>query len=281
MPSLKRLARRAARRLISRYRHATWRSRPLPSFIIVGAQKAGTSSLFGCLAQHPHLSPAFTKEIHFFDGGLNPDEDTYARGSAWYRGHFPTRAPESPVRTFECSPDYICNPLVPGRIHDLIPRAKLIMMLRNPTERAISHYFHTKRRGHDEPLPIGEALRAEEKRLEPILKNQDYKSEVFLHQAYKYRGLYRSQLERFGQLFPPEQTLVLNSEEFFAGPREVLPRVFEFVGVEPTFQVGDLRPRNVGGTRREVPQDVYDYLNEYFRPHNRALYEMVGRDYGW
>ncbi|MFA7257175.1 MAG: hypothetical protein WC047_06350, partial [Kiritimatiellales bacterium] len=86
MPSKKKnpsLGRRIRKYLDKEYRSITRRKRALPDFIIAGAQKAGTSSLFSCLSQHPALLPSSTKEVHFFDGGLQTDQDVYAHGSDW------------------------------------------------------------------------------------------------------------------------------------------------------------------------------------------------------
>ena len=183
-------------------------------------------------------------------------------------------------KTFEASPLYIFNPLAPKRIFDLIPEVKLIVVLRNPTERAISHYFH-ERRQNRESLSIYEALQEEEKRLESVIKAKNFKNDIFIHHSYKSRGLYKDQLERYLNYFPWQHILFIKSEEFFSEPDNTLRRVFEFVGVDTEFKVKDLRPRNVANNRSEVDPKVYEYLNSYFLPHNQALYELVGENYGW
>lgn len=292
MLSLKQIAprwvKRPALRLMSKYRRAIWpyrkatsSSRSLPDFIIIGAQKSGTSSLYLYLGQHPQLLPSLKKEIRFFDGGYNPNIDNFEKGQAWYRAHFPFRKNVGThSRTFEASSITIFNPLTPRRIFDLVPEVKLIAVLRNPTERAISHYFHEKRRGR-ESLPIMEALQKEEIRLEPVIENKDYKSDHFIHHSYKSRGLYRQQIERFLKYFPWKQILVLSSEELFCEPDKTLKQVFEFVGVDTGFKAKDLRPRNVANNRSEVDPKVYKYLDNYFLSHNQALYELVGKYFEW
>jgi len=109
---------------------------------------------------------------------------------------------------------------------------KLIALLRNPTERAISHFFHVKRkrrkrrkRLYRESLSLYEALLAEEKRLLSINKESNYNSD-YLQYAYKSRGLYKEQLERYFKYFPREQMLIINSEEFFVQPENTLRQVF-------------------------------------------------------
>jgi hypothetical protein len=233
------------------------------------------------LAQHPQFLQDLAKEVHYFDGGPNPDDDTFERGEQWYRAHFPLKGALSKGRiTFEASPSYMVNPLVPRRMFELVPRVKVVALLRNPTERAISHYFHSRRHGN-ESLSLAEALREEEKRLEPVLLSHAYKSRAFRQHSYKYRGLYCTQLLRYREYFPPQQMCILCSEEFFREPHIVLQRMFDFVGVDRDFQVENLIPRNVSPAKQEVGPEIYQYLNEYFAPHNQALYKLVGMDYGW
>ena len=271
----------ASHRLIWEYRKATWRLRSLPDFIIIGAQKAGTTSMFRYLSQHYQLLPSCVKEVHFFDGGLNSNVDNFEKGEAWYRAHFPLKNKlNDGYKTFEASPLYIFYPLTPKRIFDLAPEVKIIALLRNPTERAISHYFREKRKGR-ESLPIIQALRQEEKRLESVENNKDYKHKNFRHFTYKRRGHYKEQIERFLSYFPMHQMLVLSSEEFFSETENTLKQVFKFVDVDTGFKIKDLRPSAVGKNKRKVHADVYKYLNDYFLPHNHALYELIGKSYEW
>ena len=285
MSSIKRMTPRWVKapviRLIEQFRRATWRSRALPDFIIIGTQKSVTSSLYSYLGQHPQILRSFGKEVHFFDGGLNPEIDNFEKGEAWYRAHFPLRnRMAARSRTFEATPLYLFNPLAPKRISDIVPEAKLIAVLRNPTDRAISHYFHSRRGGH-ESLPIMDALQEEEQRLQPVLDDEDYKSNTFIHHSYKSRGLYRRQIERYLDHFPLSQLLVLNSDEVFRDPGNTLRRVFEFVGADAGVTIKDLKPRNVASNKSDVEPSVYAYLNEYFLPHNQALYELIGKDFEW
>lgn len=254
--------------------------RGLPHFLIIGAQKSGTTSLYSYMRQHPQIASASTKEIHFFDGGVEPKPDLYARGVSWYRSHFPLRTDLRNRKTFEASPVYLFNPEAARRIHDLIPGVRMVAVLRNPTERAISHYFHEKGRNR-EPLPPLEAMQAEETRLAQALESGNYRAGAFVRHSYKGRGLYDQQIRRYLQFFPRSQLLVLSSDELMADPMSVLPALFEFVGVEPGFRPDDLRRKNVRVEREEVPSEVYAYLNDYFARPNAALYATIGRSFGW
>ena len=181
---------------------------------------------------------------------------------------------------FAASPLYLFNPLVPKRIFETIPQVKLIVLLRNPTERALSHYLHEARR-HRDPLPCYEALQAEEERLKPDLATQNYKSRTFIYFSYKSRGLYRQQLERYWQYFPCEQILVLNSSDLFRNTDPTLKKVFEFVGVDASVRIKNKTPCYTAPNKREFEPHIYEYLHRYFKPHNQALYELIGKNYGW
>jgi hypothetical protein len=266
---------------LSQFRQATWRNRPLPDFIIIGAQKSGTTSLFYYLAQHPQLVPSYAKEVHYFDGGVNPKVDNFKKGEAWYRSHFPLRRNINQYqKIFEASPLYLFNPLVPKRIAELIPEAKLIVLVRNPTERAISHYFHEQRQNR-ETLSMMEAFQAEEQRLESVIKSNNYKNDIFIHHSYKSRGLYYEQIKSYLQHFSREKILILNSEKFFTEPEDNLKRVFEFLEVDLEFSVKDLNPCHIASNKSKVSSDIYEYLNDYFCSPNQALYKLLGENYGW
>lgn len=270
-----------ARRTVLKSRQISWRSRSLPDFLIVGAQKSGTTSLYHYLGQHSQLLPSYEKEIHYFDAGLNQNVDNYRKGEAWYRAHFPLeRDLNESHRTFEASPLYLFNPLVAKRISLLLPNIKIVAVLRNPTERAISQYFHSKRE-NNEPLTMMAAMQAEKERLKPIIESEDYKNEVFIHNSYKSRGLYYIQIQEYLKYFSMPNILILSSEELFSDPAETLRRVFRFVGVDPNSSINNLVPRNVTGNRTEVDREVYSYLDEYFQPHNQKLYELIQDDFGW
>jgi hypothetical protein len=279
--SVVRVLSRLVRPFLLKYRQLTAAGRALPSFIIIGTQKGGTTSLFHYLSQHPQLVPSYRKEVHYFDGGLKPKRDNFALGERWYRSNFPLRRQlRADQQAFEASPLYVFHPLAAKRIHDLLPDAKLILLLREPTERALSHYFHQSRKGR-ESLPVTEALQGEEARLAPVLAEHNYKHQNFMHFSYKLRGHYAEQIRRYQALFPKQSLLILGSEQFFADPHTALKKVFEFVGVDASFQVPNLQARNVGSNRKSVQADVYQYLRDYFEPHNEELYQLLGERFGW
>ena len=237
--------------------------------------------MYSYLEQHPDIIGSLNKEIHFFDGGTNPKVDNFKKGINWYKSHFPLIRNVGNKKVFEASPLYIFNPLVAERMVQYIPKVKIIALLRNPTDRAISHYFHNNKRERRETLGIMDAFKAEEKRLDEVLLNKDYKSNIFRNFSYKRRGHYKEQLERYLNYFSKDQMLVLNSESFFSNPHNAITKVFNFVGVNSDFKVKNITPKNTGRKKENVPNEVYDYLNDYFKPYNEELYKFLDKDYNW
>ena len=191
----------------------------LPSFFIMGTQKGGTTSLHTWLQRHPDVFlPAEPQEIHFFDL-----EENYRRGLDWYERLF--RGAEGHAAVGQTSPLYMYWDGVAERIARAVPQARLIFLLRNPTERAYSHYWHQVKRGN-ESLPFGRAIEQEPDRLR---KGAVYKRRY----SYLDRGRYAAQIDRFRALFPPERMLFLKFDELRSERRAVLRRAADFIGVDP------------------------------------------------
>ncbi|MDX1421029.1 MAG: sulfotransferase domain-containing protein [Rubricoccaceae bacterium] len=176
-------------------RQATAARRADPHFLIIGTQKGGTTTLYDDLARHPHVLPAYEKEVHYFD-------HHHHRGRAWYRRHFPLRSAldRAAALTGEASPSYLYHPLAPGRIAEALPGVKMVALLREPVGRAVSQYWHMVRAGK-EALPMAEAFAAETERLAGeharILRGEPSDRRVYFTQSYRHRGLYADQLARY------------------------------------------------------------------------------------
>lgn len=243
--------------LLTKQRERHWRERALPDFIIIGGMKCGTSSLFKYLGQHPQLYSSNYKELRYFS-----HDEYYFQGEKWYRTKFPKSetVPEDAL-VFEASPDYLHYSKAPMRMVNLLPDIKLIALLRNPTERAISHYFHDLKKGRrqDETWKV----------------LQDEKS------LYMRRGRYKDQLGLYYKSFKPENILIINSERLFEDTAETLKKIYQFLEIDPNHQISDLSPKQVGYNREPVDAAVYDYLNDYYRPFNQELYELIGEDFEW
>lgn len=258
--------------------------RALPDYLIIGTQRGGTTSLYNYLVQHPQVYPLFFKKgIHFFD-------THYSRGFAWYRSHFPTvmyrqyvkKARGYDLLAGEGSPYYIFHPHAPLRIAERLPHVKLIAMLRDPVERAFSHYQHEVARGF-ETLPFEEAIEREPERmdgeLERMKADPSYYSFSHQHHTYLARGLYVEQLQVWHSLFPREQMLILKSEDFFSDTDDVFKQVLRFLGL-PGWSLPSYARHNA---RRYagLNEQTRRRLAAYFTEPNRRLYEYLGVDLRW
>ena len=254
-----------------------------PDFIVLGTQKGGTTSLFRYLVQHPLVIPAERKEVGFFS-------DLYDRGLPWYRGQFPrfnkrvrlSIKRRGWIRTGEATPYYLFHPLAAERIRAFDADMKMVVMLRDPVERAYSHYRHHVKLG-EETLSFEAAIEAEPDRLqgeeERMLANPDYEGRNYRLFSYLTRGQYAEQLERFFERFQRSQFLILSSEAFFADPAGVFERTQRFLGLP-------LRPRNDyeqfnPGHKAAIETATRERLQNHFRPHNERLFRLLGEDYGW
>ena len=245
-----------------------------PEFLIVGAQKAGTTSLYNCLKQHPDILPASTKEIHYFSQHFN-------EGLDWYLQHFPERGADK--ISGEASPFYLFHPHSAQRIASELPASKIIILLRNPVERAISH-FHQQARRHHEKLPMLEAFRQEPARIDKawqkLLAGQQVSGMKIQQCSYLKRGEYLEQIQRYEHHFPARQIYLLESSDFFEHPHEALSKIFAFLKVDTQFQPADLWPRKPGNYASTDPE-VLDFLRQYFASHNEALFKHLGYRFSW
>jgi hypothetical protein len=275
IPTIPEPARAVLRNAVWTYGRATASARPLPDFLIIGAQKAGTTALYAYLRRHPAITGPSWKEVSYFDRH-------YGRGEAWYRGNFPNRVRARGKLVGEASPSYIFHPLGPERVKALVPEARLVALVRHPVDRALSHYNHEVALGR-EPLRFEDALDAEEDRLrgeeERLAADPSYFSHAWWSHAYKSRGRYAEQLERWLAVFPREQLLILPSEDLGGEPERTHARVLDFLGVVPHRL--DAYPRVYERQYEAMSPETRERLAAEFEAPNRRLYELLGRDLGW
>ena len=235
----------------------------LPDFLGIGTQKGGTTYLHGLLQQHPQVHLAQPKELHYFS--LH-----HQRGLDWYGRHFEAAAARQ--RCGEVTPYYLFHPLAAERIAAELPAVKLIALLRDPVERALSQYFHSKRLGL-EPLELEAAVAAEEQRLADadaaLKRGEAHRS----HQQHSYlsRSRYEQQLQRFEALFVPEQLLVLRSEALFERPQQLWHQVLAFLALDafPLPPSGSLYAG--AGEAAAVAPELRQQLRERLKPTFRWL----------
>jgi hypothetical protein len=237
-----------------------------PEFIIIGAQKGGTTTLHRYLTDHPDVSEALRKEIHYFSW-------SYSNGMLWYLSHFPE--PDGFRLVGEASTSYIHDPEVPDRIRQAIPAVKLIALLRNPIDRAYSQYQMNVRKKFEE-LSFEDAIAQEPERLRSAPSRS---STLWRYSSYLARGRYAEQLERWFAVFPREQLLILQSETFFAQPEIGLAQTLAFLDLR-SWHPADFDVYN-SGAYTDMHPETRARLVAYFAPHNQRLYELLGQDFGW
>lgn len=198
----------------------------LPTFVIIGAMKGGTTMLHGLLRTHPEVFASREKELHFFTEAMN-----LKLGVGWYRGHFRT---DRLIRG-ETSPSYAAWPRhagVPERMHAFIPEARIVYCVRDPVERAISHYKHALALGRDHG-PIDQGI---------------------LQEPFVLRGRYWTQIERYlAAGYPMERIHLMQSERLRSHRAETLAGVLRFLGADPDAPMPASRGEVHVSDRKRVP----------------------------
>jgi Sulfotransferase domain len=267
---------------------ATAGSRTVPDFLVIGTKRGGTTSLFNYLMMHPGVlglfpRPRLQKSTDYFFRGFD-------RGEQWYRSNFHTSAFRDRLaarlgyepRAGEASPYYCWDPRVARRAHGVNPDLRAVMLVRNPVERAFSHWQERVHNGV-EPLTFAQALEAEDARTEGELERMHadplYYSEAHDWYAYRTRGIYLPQIENWTSVFPADQLLVICSEDLYADVQGTFDRVCAFLGLPahplPTTKTFNASPR------LEMPAVVREELTAYYLPHAAKLGEYLGRPLPW
>ena len=238
-----------------------------PAFMIIGAARCGTSSLHRNLLKHPDIEgPSMNrikgnnKEIHYFD-------KKWARPFSWYLDCWEPEKASSLL--FESTPNYLYHERCPAAMKELLPDCKFIIMLRNPLDRAWSHFWHWKyTKKNNWPLS---------RLLDP--------NDVIIQ-----KGIYWKQLFRWHAQFPKKQFLIMKSEDYYANERAVIKAVFKWLGVRPiTLSRPEYydpvynarRPKKDALEYGRMPKDIRISLGNFYEQHNQKLYEYMEYDFGW
>lgn len=252
-------------------RYLTAKKRGLPDFIIIGAQKAGTTSLYNYLAEHPDMLPSKNKEVHYFD-------ENYDRGSDWYRSFFPLKSELEHKITGEASPLYIYDEKVASRVKELLPDIRFIVLLRDPAKRAISHVQHMIRRG------------VEKRSLQELFEN-GFDARLALERSltdpwrrktftYLDRGCYARQLKHWFRYFDPSQFLILRSEDFYKSTPEVVGNTLDFLGLRPYDGINYAKAHNQHAYKDPDPE-LLQSLRQWYAPYNKELQDLIGKEFSW
>lgn len=255
-----------------------------PDFLVIGAQKAGTTSLYRYLSQHPEIVKNNSwKEIRYYDVPEN-----YAKGYGWYLSNFPYRFSRQGRLTCDASPNYIYHQHVPQAIARDLGEIKMIAILREPASRAYSawqmyHSFQTSELPHLREVADARTF------IEAIEDDFKAESQEENHPFYYVdRGKYARQLKNYYQYFDPKNILTIFLDDFKKDLKGILDDICSFLEIQ-TFSQEVLdrieqEKYNVGKYKAEIPPvdaEKIAELKAYFAPYNEELYQLVGRRYDW
>ena len=251
------------------WRFATADLRSWPDFVIVGTQRGGTTSLHYWLTTHPEVTPAVRKEIHYFDAH-------YAKGARWYRSHFPL--PRRGQITGEASPYMLFHPLAPARAAKHLPETtRFIVLLREPVQRTVSHYWYMRRRKGFETEPLERAIALEPERLagetEKVMRG-----EISLaHSGYSYvaRSEYVGQLQAWFDAVGRDRILIVESELLYNQP-SVTAGIVEWLGLGPHDH--DYPVANQSERLDVESPELLAQLHDHFVPYNQKLFDLLGHE---
>ena len=257
----------------------------LPDFYLIGAQKCGTSALYDYLVQHPCIHPCSTKEPRFFDKYFN-------RGINWYKTCYSYTLKKNIEQkifhrkflTGEATERYLEHPHVSKRIKKTTPNAKFIVLLRNPIDRAYSHY-NMRYKSKKEKLSFENAIESEKNRTEnefkKMLDDENYYSKDYFHHSYLDRGIYIDKLKRWMEVFPKEQFLIIQSEEFLENSSKIYYNVLDFLKLDKWEPDSFTLYKKRKIIDDKISTDLRKYLLDFFEPHNEELFNLINKKFDW
>lgn len=274
-----------ASRIIKNHKYTT------PDFIIIGAQKAGTTSLFQYLGQHPEILPPKEKELAYFAWNRG-------KGLNWYLNNFPKKTEKVDKLTFEGTPAYIYLEKSPKLISKLFPDIKFILILRDPVERAYSHwqFYHESKFVREQQLNL-----RDKRSFEDAINDELKKERIRWHSRYLDRGKYAQQIRNWYRYFEKDQILILESKNFKEQPKETLQQVTQFLGISNYYEKyffenkgeeglkksvdktnGEtLKKYNINKYKNNLNKDTKEKLRGYYRPFDEELEQLLGRELSW
>jgi hypothetical protein len=256
-------------------RMATNRFRHLPTVVIVGVKRAGTRRLYANLLQHPRCFAAVEKEIDYFS-------EHSTRSVAWYRSRFPMRRPvlRRGGHVLEVSPSYLPTPSALRQMKIVLPRTRIIVLLRDPVSRAFAHYEHQRAR-YVESRGFEEAV-AEELRHNsfPAKPGVALAADAGPMLGYISRGYYALQLELLLKVYTRNRVLVIDSAKLPEDMGVVCERVFDFMGLD-SFEVEPSTSGDRDFFEPKIDPRLAERLREHYRPYDEMLEEMLGQSFSW
>jgi len=255
-----------------------------PELIILGTQKSGTTSLFDVLNNLPEFNGSLTKEVHFFD--IN-----YKNGYKWYLNNFaPSR---QKIINFEASPSYLFYPFVPQRICDFNKNIKLIIILRDPIERAFSawnmykklHSINYPFTNKNLPDSWGELLKLYpefptfEQIIDFELNTMDSKKSF--NPSIIARGKYAEQIERYYKLFDKMNILILDNNDLKTNKVKIINKVYSFMNIDKKINTIKSDNKNIGIYKSDMKNETYNFLKQYYQKPEQDLQNLLGKKMSW
>ena len=256
----------------------------LPDFLIIGAAKSGTTSLFEHLIKHPSIFPPLAQQPNFFT-------TNYHKGESWYRSYFPSIITKNLTQnikkqkflTGEASTQYYWYPHAAKRAKALLPDAKIILLLRNPIDRSHSQYQMELNKGNEKLISFEDAIEQENERIQSeydkMLQDENYYSKQYTIQSYITKSIYVNYIEEWLKYFPREQFLFLNSEEFNSDTSKVYKKTLNFLEISEI----DFKNYEVFRAAKysEMNPSTRKKLSEFFKPYNEKLYKLIDQNFHW
>jgi hypothetical protein len=253
--------------------------RKSPDFFIIGAQKSGTTSIFKYISDlATNFKEPERKELYFFT-------EHYHKGMFYYKSKFPLIFGRKFI-TGEATPDYLLFPGAPQRIYKHFPKAKIVIILRNPSERAYSQYTFQnnsdKTRAYD-PLSFEEAIELEQSGERYHQKDKDSFSYNYKYYSYIARGMYYDQIQRWLLHYPKEQLLVVELGELNDDPKKQVARIFDFIGAEnKSLESYEFKPANSSPNKdKKLSTATKQNLNKLYKSENEKLFKLVDKRFDW
>jgi len=254
--------------------------RVLPDFLVIGAKRCGTTSLFYHLPEHPCISKSPHDNMGFFN-------DNFHLGVNWYKSFFPTIFTRNKIKSefgnflaFDVTTTYMEEESTANNVYQIKPNMKIIVILRNPVDRAYSQY-HLNLREKTEKRSFEDAM---EENMNELNKESHERYEIkpkFSAEENNYlkKGLYAQQLRHWLNIFPMESMLILSTEEFESNQQAIYNKIFEFLNISQ-FEVKNTEKMEKG-SYPQMKSETRSLLLDYFRSHNNELFKLINKKFDW
>jgi hypothetical protein len=264
------------KQMIGYHRYILNPFRKYPDFIIIGSQKAASTFLHHYLSLNTNIKPPPIKETQFFN--MN-----YDRGLSYYKSIFPIY--KKGKMTFESTPDYLSHPLAPELCYKLLPNIKIIVTLRNPVERAFSHFNFVKSYGGEpKDMTFEKALSLETDRINDqlnLMESNRYNSAAIISRyGYKRNGEYSIHIKKWLEYYPIESFKFIDFDNIKKNKEEVLIDLCQFIEI-PFEKVMSSSIKNKSIYNTKISEKTIKELSEYYNSHNTELYNIIGKKLNW